>query len=76
MTAGGTFSAEPSLGCQIPFPGNGEGPGLDRFESGRPSVTSAGSNRVAGVILSWAHYIEGMQEFQQKTYPLVVQVGL
>jgi hypothetical protein len=29
-----------------------------------------------GVILSWAHYIEGMQEFQQKTYALVVQVGL
>ncbi|MGZ3411594.1 MAG: LLM class flavin-dependent oxidoreductase [Xanthobacteraceae bacterium] len=29
-----------------------------------------------GVILSWAKYIEGMQEFQQTTYPLLEQAGL
>ena len=28
-----------------------------------------------GVILSWARYIDGMREFQEKTYPLVVQAG-
>ena len=28
-----------------------------------------------GVILSWARYIEGMREFAEKTYPLVVQAG-
>jgi alkanesulfonate monooxygenase SsuD/methylene tetrahydromethanopterin reductase-like flavin-dependent oxidoreductase (luciferase family) len=29
-----------------------------------------------GVILSWAKYVEGMQEFQATTYPLLVQAGL
>lgn len=29
-----------------------------------------------GVILSWAKYIEQMREFQQITYPLLVQTGL
>jgi FMNH2-dependent dimethyl sulfone monooxygenase len=28
-----------------------------------------------GVILSWARYVEGMREFQEKTYPLIVQAG-
>jgi dimethylsulfone monooxygenase len=28
-----------------------------------------------GVILSWARYVEGMREFQEKTYPLLVQAG-
>jgi dimethylsulfone monooxygenase len=28
-----------------------------------------------GVILSWPRYIDGMREFQEKTYPLVVQTG-
>ena len=29
-----------------------------------------------GVILSWAKFVEQMREFQQVTYPLVVQAGL
>jgi FMNH2-dependent dimethyl sulfone monooxygenase len=29
-----------------------------------------------GTLLSWARYEEGMQEFQEVTYPLVVQAGL
>jgi alkanesulfonate monooxygenase SsuD/methylene tetrahydromethanopterin reductase-like flavin-dependent oxidoreductase (luciferase family) len=29
-----------------------------------------------GVILSWAKYVEQMREFQEVTYPLVVQAGL
>jgi alkanesulfonate monooxygenase SsuD/methylene tetrahydromethanopterin reductase-like flavin-dependent oxidoreductase (luciferase family) len=29
-----------------------------------------------GVILSWAKFIEQMREFQELTYPLVVQAGL
>ncbi|HEV2573862.1 MAG TPA: LLM class flavin-dependent oxidoreductase [Beijerinckiaceae bacterium] len=29
-----------------------------------------------GTLLSWARYAEGMREFQEKTYPLVVQAGL
>ena len=29
-----------------------------------------------GVILSWAKYIDGMREFQETTYPLLVQAGL
>jgi alkanesulfonate monooxygenase SsuD/methylene tetrahydromethanopterin reductase-like flavin-dependent oxidoreductase (luciferase family) len=29
-----------------------------------------------GVILSWAKFIEQMREFQEVTYPLVVQAGL
>ncbi len=29
-----------------------------------------------GTLLSWARYIEGMEEFQRVTYPLVVQAGL
>jgi alkanesulfonate monooxygenase SsuD/methylene tetrahydromethanopterin reductase-like flavin-dependent oxidoreductase (luciferase family) len=29
-----------------------------------------------GVILSWARYVEQMEEFQAETYPLVVQAGL
>jgi alkanesulfonate monooxygenase SsuD/methylene tetrahydromethanopterin reductase-like flavin-dependent oxidoreductase (luciferase family) len=29
-----------------------------------------------GSLLSWARYEEGMQEFQEVTYPLVVQAGL
>ena len=29
-----------------------------------------------GVILSWAKFVEQMREFQQTTYPLVVQAGL
>jgi dimethylsulfone monooxygenase len=28
-----------------------------------------------GVILSWARYVEGMREFQETTYPLLVQAG-
>jgi FMNH2-dependent dimethyl sulfone monooxygenase len=29
-----------------------------------------------GTLLSWARYEEGMKEFQEVTYPLVVQAGL
>jgi alkanesulfonate monooxygenase SsuD/methylene tetrahydromethanopterin reductase-like flavin-dependent oxidoreductase (luciferase family) len=29
-----------------------------------------------GTLLSWARYVEGMKEFQERTYPLVVQAGL
>jgi hypothetical protein len=29
-----------------------------------------------GTLLSWPKYIEGMAEFQEKTYPLVVEAGL
>ncbi len=29
-----------------------------------------------GTLLSWPRYIEGMEEFQRKTYPLVKQAGL
>ena len=29
-----------------------------------------------GVILSWARYVEEMQDFQKVTYPLLVQAGL
>lgn len=29
-----------------------------------------------GTLLSWARYVEGMEEFQRVTYPLVVQAGL
>jgi len=29
-----------------------------------------------GVILSWAKFVEQMREFQEVTYPLVVQAGL
>ena len=29
-----------------------------------------------GVLLSWPRYIEGMREFRDVTYPLVVQAGL
>jgi dimethylsulfone monooxygenase len=28
-----------------------------------------------GVILSWARYVEGMREFQETTYPLLVEAG-
>jgi alkanesulfonate monooxygenase SsuD/methylene tetrahydromethanopterin reductase-like flavin-dependent oxidoreductase (luciferase family) len=40
-------------------------------ELGKPS--SAGFD---GVILSWAKFVEQMREFQEVTYPLVVQAGL
>jgi alkanesulfonate monooxygenase SsuD/methylene tetrahydromethanopterin reductase-like flavin-dependent oxidoreductase (luciferase family) len=29
-----------------------------------------------GTLLSWPKYIDGMREFQDVTYPLVVQAGL
>ncbi len=29
-----------------------------------------------GTLLSWPRYIEGMEQFQRETYPLVVQAGL
>jgi hypothetical protein len=29
-----------------------------------------------GVLLSWPNYIDGMREFQEVTYPLLVQTGL
>ena len=39
----------------------------------RPRSSRAGFD---GVILSWASYVEQMREFQEKTYPLMVQAGL
>ncbi len=31
---------------------------------------------IDGALLSWPRYVEGMEEFQRVTYPLVVQAGL
>jgi alkanesulfonate monooxygenase SsuD/methylene tetrahydromethanopterin reductase-like flavin-dependent oxidoreductase (luciferase family) len=29
-----------------------------------------------GIVLSWPRYVEGMQQFQAETFPLVQQAGL
>lgn len=45
----------------------------DQIVDGLKALSGIGLD---GTLLSWARYIDGMEEFMHKTYPLAVQAGL